>query len=478
MELLKRVLNIFLKEQTKLADTKVKLSERNDKILLSRNNERIKQMPMKPTLLNVNVGIDFGTSFTKVCFSDSINSHNFVLLNGTEYKASVIYYDYKNGIFFYNKLNDNTDLETIEYFKYSMISDSLPRSKYLSIKVNNIRPEILCSLFFIACLIKEIEIFVTEFYSKNPGVVDIDWNFTRGVPIDNYSNKNRNLYDKVLNIANRLSKVLTVDSMSLSALIDFYKLNQDMKIMPFGQSNLNTLPELYAESLIFLQNRGVDTGVYAIVDIGGGTVDMAILYKESPTTFSITSKDTQPLGIEIVASKISLNKNDNKLIKKYLKGKNSNDDKSIIDLKLESELQEQLRRSFAQIVMDLKGKQDHILRSKNGKIPVIICGGGIKHKWYEDGIINKNVNLLRPVLREGLKLDNLSVKKLFPSNLNINHRLLISYALSGRIGSEIIELKGFPWHFENAKYTEDITASVSGYERLQDITREKYGDSL
>ncbi|GHT83396.1 hypothetical protein FACS1894137_04380 [Spirochaetia bacterium] len=416
-----------------------------------------KQKKSRP--INLNIGIDFGTSYTKVCFSDSINSHNFVIFNNTEFKSSIIYCNYKDKIFYYNKPEIIENVIAVKYFKYSMISDDLPRTKFLSSEITDIRPEILCCVFFIACLIKDIKTYITKYYSTRIEQVKIDYSFTMGVPIENYANENRNLYDKVLNIAYKLTDFLTLDSISFSDLINFYKTNQNIKIMPFGQSNLNTLPELYAESLAFLQNRGVDTGVYALIDVGGGTVDMAILYKESPSIFSIISKEIQPLGIEIVSSKISIDIN---LIKKYLR-----------EMQLDSILQEQLRRTFAQMVMDLKGKKDDVLRSKDGRLSVIICGGGTNHKWYEDGIINKNVSLLRPILKEGLMLDLLAVEKLFPSNFNINHRLLVAYALSGRIGSEIVELHGYPWQFAEKSLGDSLKQSQ--YEKLLETQRINFG---
>jgi hypothetical protein len=109
----------------------------------------------------------------------------------------------------------------------------------------------------------------------------------------------------------------------------------------------------------------------------------------------------------------------------------------------------------------------------NGELPVIICGGGAKHKWYEDGV-KQNAWNLRPVLAEGLKLKIMPIEKLF-SGMYINHRLLIAYALSGRIGSEITELRGYPWHFyQDAPLKRE--ESIINYDKLQEKQIELYGE--
>ncbi|MDR0749953.1 MAG: DEAD/DEAH box helicase family protein [Tannerellaceae bacterium] len=102
--------------------------------------------------------------YTEDFFANSQSSHKFVKFNGSEYKPSIIYYDFVKKIFYYNKPNGATieEIEKIEYFKYSMIEDSLPQSQHLLKENMPYKPEILCGLFFIACLIKEIKIPAAE----------------------------------------------------------------------------------------------------------------------------------------------------------------------------------------------------------------------------------------------------------------------------------------------------------------------------
>jgi hypothetical protein len=218
------------------------------------------------------------------------------------------------------------------------------------------------------------------------------------------------------------------------------------------------------------------------MDVGGGTVDMAILYKESPSIFSVTSKDIQPLGIEIVSKNISKDNSSIALVKAHLRDNGNLSNLSHISKEIELKLKKALRISFAKLVMDSKGKDicdsetnKHIFRLHKGELPVIICGGGAGHKWYEDGV-TQNASNLRWVLAEGLKLNIFPVEKLFSGIQHINHRLLIAYALSGRIGTEITELQGYPWHFE---WNDPVKTKkhTSRFDILQERQRELYGEN-
>jgi hypothetical protein len=425
----------------------------------------------------INIGIDFGTSFSKVCFSTG-KIFNFVKFNGCEYKDSVVYFDYNNNTLFYNKPDSGNNIEEIRYFKYSMIDESLPKGVNLS-KLNIKTPEVLCSIFFIACLINESKDYIRQYFSNILNKSTIEWSITMGVPIDNYDDKNKALYDKILHIAYNLSisNGLSEYSINLSSLDKYYKDNANNDIPKYGESPINTLPELYAESLAFLQNRNVPKGVYALMDVGGGTVDFAIMWKEdnSALKFSMVSKDIKPLGIEIVSNNI-VNNNDTESIRKYMKECSTLKELPYIIQGKEKEFKENLRRTFAKLVMCLKGSKEteSAIRERNGKLPVFICGGGANHKWYEDGIL-KNRENLRPVLREGLKLEIRPVETLLPRALNINHRLLISYILSQRV-EDIHALIGFPWDFEGRN---DNAITPDAFDRAwaqEEKMKEIYGE--
>jgi hypothetical protein len=280
--------------------------EQNENLLSNRKQPAQAGLPRYAKKLTINIGIDFGTSYSKICFEGN-REFEFVVLDNAKYIPSVVYYDHSQKQLYFKDPKNIKNIEKIEYFKYSMIDDSLPRGKYIAAAGSIERPEVLCSMFYLACLIKESKAYITQYYAEKTTGDMIDLNINMGVPVDNYTNQNKSLYDKILHLAIKLSNSITKNNCPLEFLDLFFQENKAISIPRFQESPFNTLPELYAECLYFLQDRNVLNGVYAVIDVGGGTVDMAVIHKESSNIFGIVSKEIQALGIEILIHEISIN---------------------------------------------------------------------------------------------------------------------------------------------------------------------------
>ena len=452
---------------------KIAIPERNDD----------KQIASKT--ISINIGIDFGTSYSKVCFAERKEFH-FVHFDKSEYKPSVVYFDYKNNVLYYEKPNNTGFFEEIKYFKYSMIDDTLPKSENLANLCLNTKPEILCCLFFLTCLIKESKEYAYNYFLNILGDIKIDWSITMGVPIDNYENKNRQLYDRLLNIAYKLSDQLTNFTISVNILQNYYLENENIQIPKFQDSPINTLPELYAESLAFLQNRNVMNGVYVLVDIGGGTVDLAIMYKESSNRYSMVSKSIKPLGIEIIANNIVLNKKFIDHVITYLQTHRSLFNLAYVSGEKEDEYKKMFKMAYAELIADDLKKNgawkegiEKALHERNRVLEIFLCGGGANSRWYRDGIEQKNWDL-RCLLVNDLNLKILPVEKLLPDddkNHYLNHRLLIAYILSKPIET-IPPLSGFPWDFQRINHVHTNEDSHDRYYSQQEKLKDKYGEYL
>jgi hypothetical protein len=414
-------------------------------------------MKSKETTKSINIGIDFGTCYSKVCFEDETKVKNYVKLckneSIPEYKHSKIYYDYVKNIFYYQKPEITSSIETIKYFKYLMIDKSLPQSKHITTSNPKSKPEELCSVFFIACLINQSKKFIEDHYKKL-GVFIFEWNITMGVPIDNYSNEFKSLYDMILQIAIKISKNISKYSIQLNKIDNFYQENKYITIPKYKDSPNNTLSELYAESIAFLEDKNVSEGLYAIIDIGGATVDMAVISK-TPDEFNrnkfrygIIAKSIEPLGIEILIQKISKNDNMHGDVKKLLK-ENSFENTDIEYCKTEElKLSRKMKEAFAKLVIDSKNKFRNTLVNQNGKMKVILCGGGVQYKWYKSCIssIRAQLKNILADIPTGFRLEFVSVRKFQRHYNNINHRLIISSGLAQDI-QRIPDLDGFPWDY-------------------------------
>ena len=448
----------------------------NDKRTMAVSPEIKSNSKQNQKILTINIGIDFGTCFSKVCFSDASDSYYFVKFHDSEYKESVVYYDYAAEELSYLKPGYTGSIAEIKYFKYSIIDDNLPKNTHLQELNYEIKPEMLCCIFFLACLIKESKAYAKNYYSR----LMVDFNFegiTLGVPIDNYEDENKALYDKILYIAYELSNSLSSTSISIRRLYEYYLNERDKPLPQFKSTPINTLPELYAESLAFLQSSNVPMGVYTLVDIGGGTVDIAIFYKEAAHTFNIISKLIKPLGIEIVSHKIACDTKYINKIKIDLRDKKKLIGIPYIFEKEEEYLNKLYKEAFAITVDELKNKKrDALVNISNGLLKIIICGGGANHKWYEEGIQQKGWEL-KKILDIGFKFELTPVNNLLPGAVIINNRLLIAYTLSQPIES-IPELDGYPWHFEKSTISLKDTSGKDSYWEGQDKQKEIYGEPV
>jgi hypothetical protein len=432
--------------------------------------------------LPINIGIDFGTSYSKVCFEES-HKKVFIELNESNkpyYKRSEVYYDYNQKRFHYKKPDDVSTIETMKYFKYSIIEKSLQRSNQTLVLNLKTTPEKLYSVFFLACLIKRSKKEIEKYYKKHR-VFQFDWNITMGVPIDNYQDEFKSWYDMILQIAIKLSesKDLNKYSIFLNDLDDFCQENEEITIPGFKESPNNTLSELYAESIAFLGDRNVDEGLYAIVDIGGATVDMAVIskmpdeYNKNKFKYGIITKSIEPLGIEILIHKIAQNDNYKK-IKKLLENNKFKSTNIEFNKDEEQKLFKKMKEAFARLATDAKDKLREALIRRNGKMIVILCGGGAQYNWYKD-CISSTKEQIRNTLADvpnGFGIEFMSVEKLKRYYNVIDHRLIISSGLAQDI-QRIPDLGGLPWDYERKIFN---VINIEDY--LEKIMIDKYGASL
>jgi hypothetical protein len=219
--------------------------------------------------------------------------------------------------------------------------------------------------------------------------------------------------------------------------LDAYYQNNSSSISEDLSLKLHTLPELYTEAVSFFNNPSYDDGIYGIVDIGGGTVDIAIMKKENikgRQSFQILCQLIKPCGIEIVTKELSggdmtLEKAKNCLL---------NLDTDLINNEIEKKYNKIFGEAFREMALTAKRKVIGNFRSRLYKI--VLCGGGSIYKWYQR-IVQESRALLSPT---GIKYDMDISGKFFK-----DHRLIISRTLAQPYFNLPI-IEGFPWDIENS----------------------------
>ena len=229
---------------------------------------------------SVYIGLDFGTTFTKAAYEIAPSNVHIKYSvrfgksdkNEDYYLPSVLFFDSKA-----QKLkifDPDENCEEIRYFKYNMISDALKKNEILndpSVVTKSVKEE-LCSVFFLSYVIYLIRNAVYQNFSNTKDDDNTSWYINMGVPLEAHKNDKRaSLYKNVLEVAYLFEKKYHGQTEIDIHELDAFYIEHNKESNP----NINTLPEIYAEVLLYQQYLNTPAGFYTVVDIGGGTEDIA-----------------------------------------------------------------------------------------------------------------------------------------------------------------------------------------------------------
>ncbi len=405
--------------------------------------------------VEVYIGLDFGTTFTKVSYQigDKEGTTKYSLpfaSDGCESDyclPSVLGYDPLRGCLAFTKDPEDCGFEVIRYFKYSMIQKNVPRSRAFSGHELNNDPQRLCSAFYVAHVLKLATEFISEYLALAERGCGIRWYVNMGVPVSDFAAKPKPVYDEVLNVAWKLvEQGLLADEMELGRVDQLY--NQWIDHSTWS-NRLNTVPELYAEIIMFLQDRTVDSGFYSVVDIGGGTVDLAVFFKRIDAythrvEISCVAQDVCPLGYEMykhvvgeVAAKKMCQKSYGELV-----------DKAYHNYRPEMQKAKNRRNEIVHFYMGGARNVPFYRSCIEGMWPVH------ERAWscYPGAVVQDIVRYMRN--KAYLEVDD-------------NSRVVISQMLAQPF-EKIPELTGQPWNFDkaprykNAPTAEDVMLGIYG----------------
>jgi hypothetical protein len=314
----------------------------------------------------------------------------------------------------------------VKYFKYSMIERGVPRN------IDDLKegrtfndPQRLCSAFYLGHLIRKVKDIILEHRAVKDRYKNIRWYINMGVPVSDFAAKPKPIYDEALNVAWQLSEFGELrQKFSIFTLDEFYSKWLDHSTW---SSRLNTVPELYAEIIMFLQAKTTDSGFYGVVDIGGGTMDLAIFKKRidmytRQTEIYCIAQDVSPMGYEMY---------------RFLNN--------------QKEAEKRIRGSYADSLM--KGRNNHKwemkkLFDRGGFLELFFMGGARNVKIYHDVISETDYDCVRawskyPGRKESDILD--FMKGQFSLEVEGNSRLVISQMLAQPF-EKMPQLVGQEWN--------------------------------
>ncbi|NLJ10863.1 MAG: hypothetical protein GX438_11075 [Treponema sp.] len=416
--------------------------------------------------MEIHVGIDFGTSFTKAyMYNLDLDEPALIDLrsesqSGSPYLPSLLWID----------SNDMISIEQpasgcprkIEYFKMALANQLIGSDIYPTCNIKN-KPYFLYCAFYLAKIMSIIEIFIKRKYSAYLRKENIDISGSVGIPVAHFDSPIKDVYEKII-AASSFMKNLIGDREPISRIDEFYS----ESLTHSKDERFTAIPELYAEAAGIISDRHTPTGVYTIFDIGGGTVDGASFYLEKRNGNSyvnfLTAK-VEPLGLEIVANRIVQAGIEKTMpdARTLLYKSETISNQSIDSLK------NSLHQLTAKVIVPVKKKNPDAFHLADS-IPISICGGGRLSQWHKAVILDTYTNFKH-------KNCNIPPYKLFDLNpyygnipAPLLHRYTIAIGLSipPGYGPEII---GFP--SQNPEFHQTNKDANLDYDEIQ---REIYGD--
>ncbi len=441
------------------SSSRPKLTSKTDNFATKSNN----------STRNIYIGLDFGTTFTKVAYEIPSTEHKkcsvrFSCGNGDSdyYKDSILFFNSEDTTLSITRNTESDD--EIRYFKYAMISNSLPRNEKLYEVGKRLKNNIeeLCSAFFLTNVISYSKKFVSDKLAAKKIMQNLKWHINMGVPVTEKDTDS--VYKTVLNVATEYSeKYPDTQTVNIFEFDKFFSENKDME-----KQYCNTLPELYAEILLYQQDNAVPSGFYSVGDAEGGTVDIATFLKtvdENGTKVECISQSIESLGFDSLTSKIvSPNTVSNIFRAKenltqrnidYFNLNRSSDIKKInLDDCIDSECFYQcirdFRTAYGSCLVKARNKQSDLMHKQseaNQPMKYLLLGGAARVSFYGKNIrrmitAHKNAGIPNAEEEDILKYLNNN----FDFEIENNPRLLISQMLAQPY--ELIpHLENMPWNF-------------------------------
>ncbi len=442
---------------------------------------------------SVYIGLDFGTTFTKAAYeiapSNVHTKYSVKFGSGNSkddyYLPSVLYFDPDTNCLSIS--NDVGNGEEIRYFKYNMISDALHKNAVLnsSAIITQTPMEQLCSVFFLSYVLHLIRNAVNRDYANTANEEYTSWYINMGVPLEAQKNDDRaDLYKKVLEVAYLLEREQHgVTEISIQELDDFF-----MAHCMESNSKINILPEIYAEVLLYQQHLNTPAGFYTVVDIGGGTEDIATFLKMTDRNgekVDCLAQNVIGYGYDALSENIvkSVDAWSTGMAKKFLGSTIDFNNDAILKDSIPREVsfaklinaRRECRTLFGTCVQRARRTRNEVLKETvSARLPmyVFVMGGASSVEFYRSSIEHMKKaqgNAGIPFFKDADVYDYLGRN----TSLEIRNdqRLIISQMLAQPY-EMIPEIDNMPWNLKE----QDVTSKGMSWIAMHELQNELYPD--
>ncbi|MGG6268401.1 hypothetical protein ACQ4M3_19610 [Leptolyngbya sp. AN03gr2] len=359
-------------------------------------------------ILALNLGIDFGTSFTKVCFRDLVNDRSEIVTFTNEVtKLDEALLPTKIAILPDGRLltgltasewqdHEQPEHSMVEFIKMRLAHFDLPESagnwKFEQIPGATEAEAIenLCA-YYLSRVISRAQAWIRR---NKPELIlnqNIEWSANVGVPVEYCDSKAIERFRTVLSLAWLLSNEPQTEAMTLQNL--HTQLQPLRAKLETTTVDCHAVPEIAAEVWSLINSREADTGFYLLFDVGDGTLDGCSFHywnDQGEKKVDFYFGKVNPLGVtafsQSLADELGVTEID---VKQTLFG----DSKRFVDRIQTSKSRKAIQQSVAKVVLegtDRYKKHGFQLTPHGVKKPldIRIGGGGGQTDFYRKAIVN------------------------------------------------------------------------------------------
>jgi hypothetical protein len=369
---------------------------------VSRQSVTPRPQALRPVALNL--GIDFGTSFTKVCYRDVGTEESGVAAVGHGFKKalvpSVVAVSRTGHLYLGDNAKAPKSAVLVPYLKMRLAGAPIGGTLPVIAKFDLNQPEctkVLAAWFLASVIVRSqewIALHETDRLTNRKPV----WSANIGVPVEHFDSMVLKTFEEVLGVAWLWVKEGQVPACLQDAMVGY---GSTVSRLKEEVTDFHAVPEIAAAVQSFVMSREALPGIYVYFDIGGGTVDgVAFNYLNhgGDRKIHFYSGKVEPLGISAIAA----------LIGEPASGVDAGKLESLLrncSQTTQDDFVKRIRRVVGEVVMTAKQKdgrnwQEDAIQSTDyerkyiGQLStkrmrpliVFIGGGGSKSSWYSAAI--------------------------------------------------------------------------------------------
>ena len=339
---------------------------------MNRPERRRRRFRVDVDPLHVNLGIDFGTSYTKVCYRNLGSEQSGILTFGREpYLRSIVFVDK------YQRLSTpigNSDRGSKETFLKMRIGDSTQKAMYVQ----------ALSSYYLAEIIRGA---MGEFRRQETELAagrQIIWSANIGVPVDYYDSPKLVIFREIFAIAWMWAVSNGVPT-TVQGAIEQYQIGQ--REVDLTATDCHAVPEIVAAVWSFVTSRAARPGIYTYFDVGGGTLD-GVCFKyennEGDRRIRCYSGKVASLGVSSLTRRTG-DVNIERVLTAY---KLPPPDVYKQLAKYEDEIQTLVGEIIITGKKKTGGFKGNFLVDSMDLLPIFLGGGGASSAWYQMAINN------------------------------------------------------------------------------------------